>query len=48
MEIAGIKEGSPRSWRTGKRNRSGFVGRVIKKLEKNKAKRKQNYHFLIL
>ena len=36
MEIAGIREGSPRSWRTGKRNRLGFVGRVIKKLEKNK------------
>ena len=48
MEREGIREGSPRRWRTGKRNRSGFGGRVIKKLENNKAKIKQNYHFLIL
>ena len=39
MEIEGIREGSTRSWRTGKRNRSRFVGRMIKKLEKNKAKK---------
>ena len=38
-EREGIREGSLRSWRTCKRNRSGFVGRVIKKLEINKARK---------
>ena len=38
-EREGIREGSSRSWRTCKTNRSGFVGRVINKLEINKAKK---------
>ena len=39
-ERKGIREGLLGSWRTGKRNRSGFVGRAIKKSKKNKVKNK--------